>query len=292
MFRNMTNVEIREVSRTTIESLEMWIRRLIDSQMRIKYGESYIYFQKSSGDYIVKKAVREKVRMRKETESNRFPRDIDALDLDNAKEILFHPELYPEFREALIEVFPVGVEMGRAIMDRIVGSRNHLAHANHISTRQAEQSICYSHDIIDSIKNYYTKVGKEKMYNVPSIIQYMDSIGTIKYEPEINASRNDVGAHFAFNNNEEKLLYPGDMLTLEVEVDPSFSEDDYSLWWSVQDKVADGETTWKFSLKIEPSHVGERLVIECSIQSHKTWHRYGGLDDRLMVYYKVLPPLA
>ncbi|WP_063563827.1 hypothetical protein [Paenibacillus sp. O199] len=85
MFRKMTNVEIRELSRTTVESLEMWIRRLIDSQMRSEYGESYIYFQKSSGDYIVKKTVREKVRMRREMEPDRFPRDIDALDLDNAK---------------------------------------------------------------------------------------------------------------------------------------------------------------------------------------------------------------
>ncbi|MNW37784.1 hypothetical protein D3C74_148360 [compost metagenome] len=291
MFRNMTTVEIRELSRVTIETLEIWLRRLIDSQMRSEFGDDYFHYKRTNGDYIIKKIVREKVSIRRNAEPNRFPRDVDALDIDDSKDILFHPELYRLFRDALLDAFPVGIEMGRAIMSRIVTPRNHLAHANHISMRQAEQSICYSHDIIDSIKKYYTKVGEEKMYNVPSIIQFSDSLGNIKYETEINASRNDVGAHFAFNNIEERLLYSGDILMMEVEIDPSFSEENYILEWSVQDKVAVGELKKRFSLNILPSHVGERFVIECSVQSNKTWHRYGSLDDRLMIYYKVLPPI-
>jgi hypothetical protein len=292
MLLSATNSELRDLCRTTIETLEVWLRRLIDQQLSDAFGSDYLQQQDKSGNFIVKKSVREGVQSRRKAEPKRYPRDIDAVLLDDSVSILLHPNLYKDyFREPLIAVFPIGEAMGKVVFEKIIEPRNYLAHANHISVRQAEKILCYSHDIIDSIKGYYEKIGVGRLYNVPSIIQVSDSLGNIKYESEITSSRNDVCASFVLNNH-ESLLRPGDILSVEVEIDPTFTEDQYAIQWHVQDRVRSiDDSKNRFDIKILDSHVGERFVIECYVTSNKTWHRYGLNDDRLMLFYRVLPPI-
>ncbi|WP_405176372.1 hypothetical protein MHI27_12075 [Paenibacillus sp. FSL H8-0261] len=241
----------------------------------------------------MKKSVREGVQSRRGAEPKRYPREIDAILLDDSVSILLHPNLYKEyFSEPLLTVFPIGESMGKVIFEKIIEPRNYLAHANHISIRQAEQILCYSHDIIDSIKGYYEKIGVDRLYNVPSIIQVSDSLGNIKYESEISEVRSDVCVPLLLNSPNNPTLRPGDVLSVEVEIDPTFQKDLYSIQWQVEGYIPSFEdTTNKFTLKISNSHVGERLVLNCFVKSNKDWHRYGANDDCLMLLYRVLPPI-
>ncbi|KUP22431.1 hypothetical protein [Paenibacillus sp. DMB5] len=293
MFNNLKSSEIREMCRSTIETLEMWLRRLIDQQLSERFGGNYLQYQDELGNFILKKEIREGIRSRRIKEPKRYARDVDAILLDDAINIVLHPKLYSElFSTCFKHAFPMGPEMGRFIFDKISKPRNYLSHANHISIRQAEQIICYAHDIIDSIKTYYSIIGVEKLYNVPSIIQFSDSLGNIKHEAEINSNRNDVRVHFVLNCKENASLRPGDVLIVEIEIDPTFTDEEYDIQWFVQESaryIDDNKS--RFEVKILNSHVGERFVVECTITSKKSWHRYGRSDDNLMLLYRVLPPV-
>lgn len=45
----------RSNSICNIETLEIWLRRLIDQQLRESFGLNYLQYQDSSGDFIIKK---------------------------------------------------------------------------------------------------------------------------------------------------------------------------------------------------------------------------------------------
>ncbi|WP_238656042.1 hypothetical protein [Paenibacillus piscarius] len=293
MLSSLKNTELRDLCRTTIETLEIWLRRLIDQQLREDFGVNYLQYKDNAGNFLMKRSVREGVIRRRSTEPKRYPRDIDAVLLDDSVSILLNPILYKKyFRAALISAFPIGTDMAKVIFDKIIEPRNYLAHGNHISVRQAEQILCYSHDIIDSIKGYYVQIGVGRLFNVPSIIQVSDSLGNIKYESEISEVRNDVCIPFIFNQPNNPTLRPGDELSIEVEIDSTFQEDQYTIQWRIEGQMPSmHQITNKFFIKIDNSHVGERFVINCFVTSNKDWHRYGSHDDCLILLYKVLPPI-
>ena len=94
-------------------------------------------------------------------EPERFSRIIDAAILDDCINIICNPNLFRRhFREAFKTAFPVGDSRDetRIFLKRLIKPRNLLYHANPISVRQAEQVICYSHDIIESLKKYYEEL--------------------------------------------------------------------------------------------------------------------------------------
>ena len=80
--------------------------------------------------------------------------------LEDAIYIICKPELLKDhFRVPLAIAFPDGREEARTFLNRILAPRNNLAHANAISTRQSEQVVCYSNDVIDSLKQHYRAIG-------------------------------------------------------------------------------------------------------------------------------------
>jgi hypothetical protein len=89
------------------------------------------------------------------------------------------------------------------------------------------------------------------------------------------------------------FLRPGDTLTIEVEVDPSFDVENYTLSWSSIKSWSDSRITGtKVVIPITNKQVGQQFDVQCRLTSNKDWHRMGmGADDFLMLYYKVLPPL-
>ena len=64
MIENHTEAEIREECKRRIESLEFWLRRLIDDTLKVKYGDDYINAKNANGDFILKKATREGISAR------------------------------------------------------------------------------------------------------------------------------------------------------------------------------------------------------------------------------------
>ncbi len=295
MYRNMEFEHLRQFCKAQIESLEMWLRRLIDIELRENFGEKYLWYQYGTGnDYLIKRSVRENVIKRTEEEPKRYPREIDAILLDDAVNILLHQNLYQKyFRQALSLAFPDGPDEARTFFNRIIVPRNHLSHANPISVRQAEQVICYSNDIIDSLKHYFERKGLQKMYNVPRIIQLTDSKGNSFFEAQIKNNQNSTGRSSFNLQTEGNNLYPGETLRIEIQIDPSFNPNDYRVDWIYTDSnptpVRQGLT---FDLEIKETHIREDFTVYCSVTSiNKNWHRLGDCDDSISVTYRVLPPL-
>ena len=177
-------------------------------------------------------------------------------------------------------------------LERLIEPRNALAHSNPLSIRQAEQVICYSHDVIDAIKLYVEAINMAEDYNAPTIIKVNDSRGLVFHDSEIRKNRTGLG-FVRLTEDRSAWLRVGDTLSLEVEVDPSFSPDDYRIEWSYENKEARdrGDTPPnRLVLEIRERHVNSRFDIYCKVISNKSWHRHGSLDDMVAISYRVLPP--
>ena len=124
----------------------------------------------------------------------------------------------------------------RYFLSKIASPRNHLAHSNSISVRQAEQILCYTHDVIDAVKNHLEEINMGKEYNAPTVIKITDSLGTIYHAQQIR--RNSTGRGLVeVKEDELTWLRVGDTLSIEVEIDPSFASDDYDIGWGYSTSV-------------------------------------------------------
>jgi hypothetical protein len=292
MLYKLTDDELRSLCREKLESLEYWLRRLIDEKLSASYGDYFSHVD-AVGNRLIKKSIVETLEERLKKEPDRYTRKIDAVLLSDAIDVICNPTLFGSyFREPLKLAFPEGREEARTFMYRLLDPRNRLAHANPISVRQAEQVICYSNDIIESLKSHYSEQGMSQEYNVPLILKITDSFGNVFHRSqlqEVSPSGETLKRLDAEPNN---YLWPGDTLTVEVEVDPAFDPAEYSISWrfhpSASETVPDGP---RAMVHITPKHVSVQFAVTCTVASNKEWHRMGrGVDDKLHLIYKVLPP--
>lgn len=289
MLQTLTDNELRNLCREKLESLEHWLRRLIDETLSDKYDDYFLYVD-DAGNRLIRNSIVKSLDERVRKEPERYKRKIDAVLLDDAIDIICNPRLYKEFfQPALENAFPEGADEARTFLKRLLDPRNRLAHANSISLRQTEQVICYSNDIIDSIKAYYVRTGMQQEYNVPLILKVTDSFGNVFHRNEIF----DPGFGYLIKSLKEEprcFLRPGDILTVEVEVDPAFDQREYAVRWTLHTPRT-ATNSLKMAITITEEHVGEQLDVECHVSSTKGWHRLGVLgDDLLNLCYKVLPP--
>lgn len=288
-FTGQSDDTIRSSCRERLEALEHWLRRLIhDSLMPL--GE-YMSRTDSHGNFLVKRSIAALALERQKKEPKRYPRVIDAVLLEDAVDIVCNPNLFHQyFSRALKYAYPDGREEARTFLRRVCVPRNNLSHANAISLRQAEQVVCYSNDIIDSIKTYYREIGMQAEYDVPLILKATDSFGNQWQRPQM--SKDGGGVSVDLVSEQQFHLRPGDILTVEVEVDPTYTAESYTLeWMVVPGFLRLDENGRKLSLKILPKHVTQRFQLVCSVVTNLEWHRLGHADDVLILYYKVLPPI-
>lgn len=289
LLNKFSEQELRNSSRETLETLEYWLRQIVDKALGDAYGPNYLTAVDSSGRNIIKRAISEKIIKQYDADQDRFSRVIDASLLDSIIDIICHPSHYTNhFSYIFGEAFPEGNDEARTFFKRLIIPRNRLAHANSITVRQAEQVLCYSHDIIDSIKNYYIKTGQNMSFNVPRFVRFKDSFGNEKHFQQ------DAAGHPLVNFSQEPPCYlrPGDVLTIEIEVDNTFDESEYTISWQSTKPIPSFGNVKRIALSIEVAHVGETFSVHTVIISNKGWHRMSqGYDDLLLSYYKVLPPL-
>lgn len=282
---------IRSSCKERIESLEHWIRRLIDDLLTSTYGDYFNHIDEH-GNRLIKKSLSDQVEERRVREPFRYPRKIDAVLLEDAISIVCNPHLYDaHFKVALRDAYPDGLAEARTFLSRVAAPRNNLAHANSISLRQAEQVICYSNDVIDSLKTYYIERGMQNVYNVPSILKFVDSFGTSLTRSQFGESPFG-GILKSLANDSRFNLRPGDILTLEIEIDPAFSPDTYTLRWDVpyQQSALQHDKT-RLVIPITVAHVNELMWVCCTLVTNLQWHRHGRHDDQMQIGYRVLPPL-
>jgi hypothetical protein len=289
----LSEAEIRRICWEKIEAIEHWLRRLIDDTLSAKYGD-YFTATDAKGNRVIKGSIAKDAATRRTKEPSRYPRAIDALLLEEAIDIVCNPQLFKDnFRIPLATAFPEGRDEARTFLKRISSPRNNLAHANTISLRSAEQTICYSNDVIDSLKIHYRQIGMEESYDAPLILRLTDSFGNSYVRSQFSPCH-DGGIMKVFSEFPEMHLHPGDILTLEIEVDPSYDPASYEIrWTSTKPWSNQADMSRKVVIPITNRQVGQQFSIQCRITSHRDWHRMDmGADDFLLLYYRVLPPVA
>lgn len=286
MYHSFTQEELRAYCRTCIESLEIWARRLIHEKMVERYGDKYIELSLPDGNYLIKKEIRDHISRLQKNDPKRFSRPVDCLFIDQIIYFLCKQDWYQSlFKEALDFAYPQGREEAREFLNQLVPIRNSLSHANPISIRQAEKVICYSHDFIDGLKEYYKLKGKEKMWNVPRIIKITDSLGNIFENP---TEKNVQCSIFTISSP----LYCGDTYSVTAEVDPAFSPSSYDLIWEDDGHELDEfKNNPTYVTKFDVGDVEELHRITCIIISHESWHKYKYYDCQINLHLTVLPPV-
>jgi hypothetical protein len=290
LFSQLKEEEKRSICKKEIENLENWLRRLAHELLSKEYGKNYLEHKDDNNNYLISTKVMQDIKNRIKQESERFPRCIDAFFLSDLIYIICRDDLYNKFfKDPLSKAFPDGNNEARTFLERLVDPRNALSHAHPISNRQAEQVVCYCHDIIDSIKEYYFKMGTEHEFNVPSIIKITDSFGNSIHSHEIKER-----SPFIWNlvDDRKNYLFPGDNLGIEIEVDPSFEPSSYTIKWIIKNEyIEKNNNKTRISFKLGVKHVGELCIVKCIIISNKNWHKHNTYDDKISIFYKVLPPL-
>ena len=281
----LTIDEQRSYARKALESLEHWLRRLVHEELSKSFGADYILAKNPAGDYIFKKEIRQYVTSRLNSEPSRYPRSIDATTLDHLIRIVCNGAIYKtHFSAAFREAYPLGREEALFFLDRIYESRNRLSHANNVAVRNIERILCYTNDIIDSLKSHYKTMNQSQEYNAPTVLRVVDSIGNEAIDEQIR--RNNTGRGIC--NWSQSDVFVGDTISIEVDVDPSFLPESYSIQWitSSGDKV---ENSNRFSLEVENRHVRHDFCIYAKITSTEDWHRCGDCDDSVGILYKIRP---
>jgi hypothetical protein len=285
----LTEGDLRDACRARLEMLELWLRRLIHEQFEQIYSNDILNAKDAAGDFVVKKLIRENIAKHSSDRPGRYKRPVDAALLDDLITIICKPDTYKIcFATALKAAFPQGAEEARNFLDRLLTPRNHLSHANPISIRQAEQVICYSNDVVYALREFYAMRGTADSYNVPSILRIWDSFGHVEHAKAANEDMHK----FDYSDEPASNLRPGDTLTIEIEVDPSFWEEGFIVRWSsIATELQGGDRLIKLVLPVENKHVGRELPIDIKIISHQDWHRHQLFDDFWRVIYRVLPPI-
>lgn len=289
----MKDAEIRSVCKDKIESLEHWLRRLIDDTLNPVYGD-YFSYADAQGNRLIRNSLAQQVATRRAAEPHRYPRNIDAVLLEDAVDIVCKPDLFQKhFQAALGGAFPDGREEASTFLNRLLTPRNNLAHANAISSRQAEQIICYSNDVIDSLKSYYRARGMQEAYDAPLILRVSDSFGNAFTRSQFQPCH-DGGIMLMFCDTPHMHLRPGDTLTLEIEVDPAYDASTYNVqWFSSRPWSDDTVVGTKVVIPVTNKQVSQQFDVQCRVTTTRDWHRMQmGADDFLLTYYKVLPPIA
>lgn len=282
MFYNMSFEDIRSLCKNNIESLELWVRRLIHQKLSEAYGSDYLHAKDMDGEPIANKKILEHYDFMIESNPpGRFQRPVDALFFEHLIHYLCNDKYYQRFfKKALKHKYPQGNNEVREFLNRIVPIRNALSHSNPISVRQAEQAVCYSNDFIDGLKQYYKDKGEEQMWNVPTIIKFTDSLGNVLYPESINKDRKIPNGTF----------HVGDTYSLTVEIDASFNRDEYTIDWYIQNsKPKEYLNKESISITFDNSLVSERCLMMCEVISNKEWHKQGDYDDAAILELCVMP---
>jgi hypothetical protein len=288
-FLTLTEIELRDIAKRHIESLEFWLRRVANEGLILAGGATYWEAEPP----VIKKEIREKITARiaqaNAQTPGRFPRWIDATLIEHQIAILCNNSHYQNhFKPYFQQLFPGNFAQGREylnfILDKCSVVRNAVYHSNPVSVRQVEQTVCYTNDIIDSIKHYYTTRNMQNDFNAPSILSYSDSLGRKLYAEQMTP----IGGT-KIPTGDRPRLRCGDRIKMMIEIDSSYSAGDYTIrWWASPGLSVEGA---EVIIDLTEAFVGSNIDIMVTVTSNKPWHRYSSFDDQMIIPITVLPPL-
>lgn len=266
----ISEAQMRDGCKRAIEGLELWLRRLIDNKLTEVYGQGYLDAQRTDGSRVIKSSLAKTLSDRKSQEPKRFVRPIDAAFLEDQIQIICNPALYRDhFADALSDNFPQGNDSARTFLVRLVTPRNALYHANPVSVHDAYRVLCYSMDVVESLKCYYARVNMENLYNVPTVVKVLDSLGHVFY-PSSSTRNPDGPAIVDYSRDKESYLRCGDSISITAEIDPSFSSDQYEIEWLIANLDGTRITGNNFHIVLSDRYVSTRFCVVCRVISNQS----------------------
>ena len=279
-------LELKDISRQHLDTFEFWLRRLVDNKLTEKYGSDYQNATDENGQKVINNGIKSRTQSLLQSEPTRYLSWVDALTLEfligilcgNLYASIFHPIFKQEF--------PHGAQQLKNFLEKLKVVRNRVSHLNPISTRHTETAICYSNDIIDIIKDYYRQNSMQQKYNVPSIVRYSSSTGLTKDRSHSEA------AWYGWIVHEIQEFRPGDSIIIEIEVDASFTPDEYDFDWNLGNgrDLSAHKNQPRLVLTFTDRDVNENFNVFVRLTQKKDWHRHGEFDDHLEIKMRVLPP--
>ena len=138
MFYALTEDQIRDLCKEKIESLEHWLRRLIDEKLSASHGDYFSYVD-GAGNRLIKKSIVDALEERLKKEPTRYVRKIDAVLLSDTIDIICNPQLYSFFAPGLAFAFPEGRDEARTFMYRLLDHETDcIIQIRSASTRQSK----------------------------------------------------------------------------------------------------------------------------------------------------------
>lgn len=270
------------LARRYTESAEAWLRRLLHHHLSATRGLNYI----TGGPW--RKEMRDKVATNLRNKPGAYPREIDATTFDQLVVLTCHPKVWPTVEAALREAYPDGREEARTFLNRLRRIRNIAAHVGDCTARDVEQAVCYTNDLADAIKNHFRALNMGSEFDVPTIVKFVDSLGNVSMlehlPPDLQMRVID------WRQGQHGILYFGDRLVAEVEIDETYPADEYMVEWScISGASGTGSVA---SIELTDQHIGESFEIRFVVKTKRDWHRGIGMDDYLVLLYKVLPRLT
>jgi hypothetical protein len=280
VFSAFDAAERQNFVRTYTDSAERWLRHLVHLTLGRTIGPNYI----TQGPW--KKDLIQRISTKIHSTPGIFTREVDATTFDQLVDIVCHPKHWDVFKDALARAYPDGVQEARTFLTRIQDIRNNVAHLRACSVRELEQALCYSNDLADSIKAHFQATDMAKEFYVPVFVSFSDSLGNAgHFRPSEWHFRGE-----DLSTNVHKRLFPGDVLTLELDVDPSFDPSTYSVTWRIKTHPHDKGDGKKAVIPITEAHIGQRMEIQFKLVTTNSWHRSSdGSDDIIDLHYRVLP---
>ena len=289
---DLTEIELRDLSRHHIDTFENWARRLIDEVLKQNYGSDYFDVMIREDQPLVRMEIKKRVNQRMQDNPGRFPRKIDAILMEDIEYFLCREDLYNAHFKDILEPFYSGIAEVRKVLGRLIPIRNKLSHGNTISIHEAEQCLCYIGDFIAVFKQYYAALGRERDYNVPVFLRLKDSLGNdiVREDPRYTWE-----LHFYGTTAPKIQLRSGDRYKLWVEVDSSFDSSFYEIEWIVKQDyrtLIEKGTGNVIDFTLSNKNVSYAPEIHIELTTKRDWHRFHTVDDSIKLNYeRVLPPI-
>ena len=282
----LSSDEMRIAARNAIENLEKWLRRLIHTEYTKVFGSDYPGARIGGNNFVFPKDIRAKLQKLRYENPNIPP--LNSTTLDELCAIASKNHLWHIVKPALTNAFPLGSEMARVSLSRLLPVRNSLSHANPISELDYYYAVSTSLVTVESIRNFYREEGKERMFNVPEIRSILTWYGE-----KFDLSSRPLGAAnfevIDLRKSEASVCAPGDKIWLEVEVDAPDGPDSYKLLANFGTRGVQISNN-RFEVELENRDVGDLSVVVFNVISLKDWHRYKLYDDQVKVRMRVMPP--
>ena len=288
MYYQYSEEELRTICRAHIENFEKWARIFIHNILSEKLAADYFHAKGDDGKYRMKKSFVEKSDKMIAADPLRFQTPVDTLFVEDIIYILCKDDFFRDyFSSYMCKMYPEGCNELRTFLRRLIPIRNKLSHTNPFSIREAEQCVCYCNDFIECIKEYYKTMGKDKDFNIPTIIRVNDSLGNEYLIKDGRAGENMT--IIDPNTMQKKVFYLGEKFNLNLTLDPSFTEDTFSLNWQNKEGIEILDNGKRINVTITNNLIGEDVLLICRLVTNNEWHRFSGYDQQLLIKFKALP---